>query len=495
MPYLHLYVHRRRKCFVASALQDTRVVLGDFFREEQAPVAIHVVDDDPANGLGALVELDASAYVCTVGIGTPGNDLPLAEQELAWDVTEAAFLGVLNLKTAQMAAALDAQSSPKIDRSFEVELFKDNGGVGDEEITAQADCVVRNEVILGGSGDPTDLRMQLYPNLLFAFLRVESLVESPGSFVAINPTGSDSLVVGGVAGTTYSVRIRIKGRVETHNYLGGAAPDPASPFFYQGGTIDPLNDRDIFKLEISSPAQTYYLNHETIGVREVDLDYIAVVQVNAGATVTLSYDVIDGLTLGDHELSVFMAGNFAFGGVVPPTHARTFGRETIWMPSGSMVPRETDGASSSQVESPGNLVMQSTLAFSPDTPQYAQFEVAMPKSWDRGVVYAEFLWQAYDGTDGLDVRWGIQAVAMGDGDPFDEAFGAARLVTDLMIYDGAVMVSPETAAVEVAGSPAEKDIVIFQVFRDAADPADTLDAVAHLKGVRLFYLTNAANDD
>lgn len=314
MPYLNLYVHRRRKVFVASALQDTRIVLPSFYREERVPVAVRMVDDDPANGLGALAEADISDYTCTVGIGTPGNETPLAQQTLAWDAELEAFVGVLVVLTDEMIAALDAAlPADYISKKFEVELQKDNGGVDDEEITAQEDCVVRNEVIFGGT--PLNLALQLFPTVLFGALRVDSPIDTGDT--PVNPTGSDAVVIGGVEGTTYTVRVRVKGTVETRNYTGGSVGDPLLPYFYIGGAIVPENTRNIYKLEISDPPQTYYLNHDTDPVEVVDLDYVVLVQMAAGATVTLSYDSIDDLQIGDQELAVYFAGSFAHNGAVP----------------------------------------------------------------------------------------------------------------------------------------------------------------------------------
>lgn len=173
--------------------------------------------------------------------------------------------------------------------------------------------------------------------------------------------------------------------------------------------------------------------------------------------------------------------------------ARTQGRETIWVPAGAMTSRTTDGPASGTAETTTNKVMQRTLNFDPDTTQYAQFEVAMPKCWNRGTVAAEFLWQAAAGS-GV-VRWGIQGRAFGDADAMDAAFGTAAEVNDTLGTVDTLRISPESAAVTIAGSPASGDMVVFQVYREAADAADTLAELAKLKGVRLFYTTNAANDD
>ena len=54
--------------------------------------------------------------------------------------------------------------------------------------------------------------------------------------------------------------------------------------------------------------------------------------------------------------------------------------------------------------------------------------------------------------------------------------------------------SAETAPVTLGGTPADGDLIVFQISRNAGDGADTLAADAQLIGVRLFYSTDARND-
>ena len=54
------------------------------------------------------------------------------------------------------------------------------------------------------------------------------------------------------------------------------------------------------------------------------------------------------------------------------------------------------------------------------------------------------------------------------------------------------MVSAESNAVTIAGSPAAGDLCFFQINRDVSADAQTGDA--RLLGIKLIYTTNAAND-
>jgi hypothetical protein len=166
--------------------------------------------------------------------------------------------------------------------------------------------------------------------------------------------------------------------------------------------------------------------------------------------------------------------------------------ETIWVPAAAMTPRTTNGPTSATNESTTNKRMDLTLDFNQSTAQYAQFQVAMPKAWDLGTLTAQFFWRAPGGTG--DVVWGCQAVASSDDDTWDAAFGTAQTVTDSVTATGDQMTSAASAAITAAGSPAAGDLVTFQVYRDAANVADTLAADAKLIGVKLIYSTSARDD-
>ena len=157
----------------------------------------------------------------------------------------------------------------------------------------------------------------------------------------------------------------------------------------------------------------------------------------------------------------------------------------------AMTSRTTSGAAAGLSETTTNKVMLPTLDFDQSTDEFAQFMMPMPKSWNEGTLIASFIWTA-DATG--DVVWGMQAVAISNDDPLDAAFGSAVTVTDSVTAAGDLMESAESAAMTVGGSPAELDLVAFQVYRDADNGADTLAADAKLIAIRLFITTNAADD-
>lgn len=171
------------------------------------------------------------------------------------------------------------------------------------------------------------------------------------------------------------------------------------------------------------------------------------------------------------------------------------GKQTVWIPAGSMTARTTNGPASGSVETTANKVMIRTLDFDAAAVEYAQFQIQMPKGWNEGTVSALFVWSHATAATNFGVVWGLQALALSDDDPIDVAFGTAQTATDTGGMANDLYRSPETAAVTIAGAPSENDVVVFQVYRDAANGADTLAVDARLHGVALFYTTNANTDN
>jgi hypothetical protein len=116
----------------------------------------------------------------------------------------------------------------------------------------------------------------------------------------------------------------------------------------------------------------------------------------------------------------------------------------------------------------------------------------MPKSWNLGTIQVQFGWRGPGGTG--NVVWGAQAVAVSDDDVIDAAFGTAQTVTDGVTATTDLMWSGYTSAITIAGTPAAEDMVILQVYRDAANVGDTLTSDARLLALRVKYTINAADD-
>ena len=170
------------------------------------------------------------------------------------------------------------------------------------------------------------------------------------------------------------------------------------------------------------------------------------------------------------------------------------GKETIWVPSSAMYGATTNGADAQQVETTATRPDMKVLDFDAGTDEFAQFSVAMPKSWNEGTLTYQVYWSPGSTNTG-DCIFGLQAVACADNDTIDVAYGTAVNVTDAGI--GTVedqQISSESGAVTVAGSPAAGELTYFQLFRDANAGGDTFSADARVLGVKIFFTTDAAND-
>lgn len=169
------------------------------------------------------------------------------------------------------------------------------------------------------------------------------------------------------------------------------------------------------------------------------------------------------------------------------------GQETIWVPAGGMISATTNGPAPGQVETTTNAVNVSTLDFDDSTDEYAHFQIQMPKSWDEGTLIAQFVWRT-TATSGNCI-WAIQAVAFANSDALDTAFGTAVTVTDAAeATAGDVIITDETSAMTVDGSPGAEEYVAFRVYRDANNGSDTMTGDAQLLGLKLHYTVNATND-
>jgi hypothetical protein len=168
------------------------------------------------------------------------------------------------------------------------------------------------------------------------------------------------------------------------------------------------------------------------------------------------------------------------------------GVQSIPILASAMTARTTNGAAAGLTETTTNKVMLSVLDFDAGTDEFAQFLFPMPKSWDESTITAQFIWTAASGSG--DVVWGIQAVAISNDDALDAAFGTAQTVTDTLTATGDQCTTSFTSAVTIGGTPAEGDLVCFQVYRDANNGSDTLGVDARLIGIRLNITTNAADD-
>ena len=168
---------------------------------------------------------------------------------------------------------------------------------------------------------------------------------------------------------------------------------------------------------------------------------------------------------------------------------------TIWIPAAAMRPTSSNGcASIDDIETTAGRPDMQVLDFDTSADEHAQFQIAMPKSWNEGTVTASFYWCS-TATDTDGVSWAIQGVAASDSDTIDVAYGTAIVVDDANISAAEdCYVSATTSAITIAGTPADGDLCFFRVFRDVSDANDTAAEDARLIGVKLFFTTDTGGD-
>ena len=244
------------------------------------------------------------------------------------------------------------------------------------------------------------------------------------------------------------------------------------------------------------------------GTGDVNLgaDTVQVGDNNANATVTTqgtgdlilntnngtnsgTITIADGVD-GNINIAPNGSGEVQAGGSV----VKNAGTETIFIPAQAMFGPTTNGAEAAAVETTATRPELKVLDFDASTAEYAQFSIAMPKSWNLGTVTFQAFWSPSN-TDTGNALIGLQGVGVANDDTSDIAFGTAIDVTDAgggAVED--VLVSPVSAAVTIAGTPADDDYTYFQVVRNATAGGDTFTGDVRLLGIKLFYTTDAAND-
>ena len=169
------------------------------------------------------------------------------------------------------------------------------------------------------------------------------------------------------------------------------------------------------------------------------------------------------------------------------------GLETIFVPAQAMFGTTTNGAEANAVETTATRPEMKVLDFDASTAEYAQFSIAMPKSWNEGTVTFQAFWSPSTTNTG-DCLIGLQGVSVANDSTSYVVFGTAIDVTDTgtgTVED--VLVSPVSAAVTIASAAADT-YTYFQVVRNAAAGGDTFTGDVRLLGIKLFYTTDAAND-
>ena len=85
---------------------------------------------------------------------------------------------------------------------------------------------------------------------------------------------------------------------------------------------------------------------------------------------------------------------------------------------------------------------------------------------------------------------------MNDNETTNLAFGTAAVVDDA--NQGAaneLLITAESGAVTIAGTPADDHLTYFEIYRATADSNDTAAEDARLLGIKLYYTIDSGNDE
>ena len=239
-----------------------------------------------------------------------------------------------------------------------------------------------------------------------------------------------------------------------------------------------------------------YINSSADG----QLDIVADTEIQIAAT-TID---INGAINASGEIiaaSLDISGNADIDGTletdgltVGGVAAKVAGKESIWIPAAAMYPSTTNPCSDlTQVETTALRPDLKVLDFAAAADDFAQFAIAFPKSWNEGTVTYQPFWTV-TGTNTGTVVWQLGGIAVSSDDTINTAFGTL-IATTALAHSGTsndLMVSAESGAVTIAGSPAANDLCFFQINNDASASGQT--GVVRLLGVKMFFTTDAAND-
>jgi hypothetical protein len=172
----------------------------------------------------------------------------------------------------------------------------------------------------------------------------------------------------------------------------------------------------------------------------------------------------------------------------------TVGTHDVAFPAGAMCPRTTNGAVYGVLDMGAGKPEVPYFAFDSASTKNVTINWEPPKSWNEGTVTAIFKWTHPATVTNFGVTWGIRGGAFSDGDTLNTAFGTEQEVSDTGGTTSTLYVTAATAAMTIANTPATRDNIQFEVYRDYADAGDTMGVDAYLISVTLLITTDADTD-
>ena len=167
------------------------------------------------------------------------------------------------------------------------------------------------------------------------------------------------------------------------------------------------------------------------------------------------------------------------------------GSTNVWVPAAQMIPRTTNGCGVNSLETATYKINYDVLEFDPGTNEYAQFALVLPNNWGTTTqtITMKFHWTAASGTAGQVVYWMAQARSYPDNSQLDQTQGSVVTTTDAFQTAAYEHISAASSAITIGGTPANGNMIIVQIYRDASNVNDTLISDAQLLGVEITYST------
>lgn len=199
-------------------------------------------------------------------------------------------------------------------------------------------------------------------------------------------------------------------------------------------------------------------------------------------------------------------GSLAVDGTITTGSAlvKKVGRETIWVPASAMYPTVNLGCAplahvglSSITTNRPEIV---SLDFDDTDTEMAQFSVSFPKSWDRQkTISYRVYWSGTNTSSTASCAWGLKAITVADGGALDVSMPADTLMIDqnepTNSSGGLLNISGVSASINITGTVTLESLIYFNISRIPTNSQDTYTFDARLHGIKLYYNTNAGNDE
>ena len=165
------------------------------------------------------------------------------------------------------------------------------------------------------------------------------------------------------------------------------------------------------------------------------------------------------------------------------------GKECFYLPAAVWRPATSNGCGGiSQTEHTAQQAETVYLAFNKDADEHAIFAYMMPLKWNLGPISFQVNYSAAAGGTST-VEWGLAGVSNADNEGIDAGLGTFVTVSDTL-QTGAdeQYTTAESGAVTIAGTPANNEMINFDLMRDVSE--DSLAEDAWFQGMRIFYTSD-----